>query len=414
MCSIELKVFPAKNGESIMIRCYGQQNTNILIDMGYKDTYKNFIKEELQSLGKRGEKLDLLILTHYDVDHIEGAIAFFEDLGENEYIDVREIWINDLVTLHKSKMDFDIELSDVKIIDKYYQCLTQKYRMCEDEILMSPITPREYITITKLITKLGYNERVNRSFKNKSVYVRDSENGNIVNINEHVSIRILGPTEINIHKMFLEFLKWIENSNIYSELTESEMYELFSINIDEEISDDVLETHQITSRKNYKEEIDKLLQINTDYKDKSIANKSSIAFMLEYEHNNLVFSGDTDSDSLIYSLNETQSCTLFKLSHHGSKNNTSRKLLKTIECNNYLICTDGSGNSKHPNKETIAYIAELKDKNLYINYELAESNFSKELQDFLKEEYKLNIVYGENGSMNLKITNGEVIWKSKN
>ena len=33
--NVEVKVFPASNGESILIKLYGEKNTNILIDCGY-------------------------------------------------------------------------------------------------------------------------------------------------------------------------------------------------------------------------------------------------------------------------------------------------------------------------------------------------------------------------------------------
>jgi len=45
-----------------------------------------------------------------------------------------------------------------------------------------------------------------------------------------------------------------------------------------------------------------------------------------------------------------------KLSHHGSKFHTNNKFLSLIECSNFIISTNGSGNSRHPNIEAIARI----------------------------------------------------------
>ena len=66
---IYIKAFPAKNGDSFLIRYSGY---NILIDCGYKDTFDTFIKPELEKIQKEGEILNRLIITHLDEDHIQG------------------------------------------------------------------------------------------------------------------------------------------------------------------------------------------------------------------------------------------------------------------------------------------------------------------------------------------------------
>lgn len=69
---VKITAFPAENGESILIECFGVKKTNILVDLGYSQTYKKFIEKKLRSLANLDEKIDLFVLTHYDADHIEG------------------------------------------------------------------------------------------------------------------------------------------------------------------------------------------------------------------------------------------------------------------------------------------------------------------------------------------------------
>lgn len=64
-----------------------------------------------------------------------------------------------------------------------------------------------------------------------------------------------------------------------------------------------------------------------------------------------------------------------KISHHGSRNNISNELLDMIDCDRFLISTNGgNGASCHPDRETIANIAchAKRDRNksihLYFNY----------------------------------------------
>ena len=57
---LQIPAFPrARNGESLLIECYGKEKTNILVDMGFSETYNKFIKPKLKSIGEKGEKIDL-------------------------------------------------------------------------------------------------------------------------------------------------------------------------------------------------------------------------------------------------------------------------------------------------------------------------------------------------------------------
>jgi hypothetical protein len=46
---------------------------------------------------------------------------------------------------------------------------------------------------------------------------------------------------------------------------------------------------------------------------------------------------------------------IVKLSHHGSRKNTSPELLKLIECEKYIVSTDGSRHGL-PDKESLARV----------------------------------------------------------
>ena len=54
----------------------------IVIDCGYKSTYKNELRPLLLKLKDKGCKVTLLLITHTDRDHIEGAIEFIKDNGK--------------------------------------------------------------------------------------------------------------------------------------------------------------------------------------------------------------------------------------------------------------------------------------------------------------------------------------------
>ncbi|CAG9708284.1 hypothetical protein CNEO_43494 [Clostridium neonatale] len=88
-------MFPAEGGDAFLLRFDNKKN--ILIDMGYSDTYTNYIKDRLLQLKRQGECIDLLVITHIDKDHIGGAIKFLYENGNVDnanIIDIKEIWHN--------------------------------------------------------------------------------------------------------------------------------------------------------------------------------------------------------------------------------------------------------------------------------------------------------------------------------
>ncbi|MFA7428583.1 MAG: hypothetical protein WCZ23_00335 [Rhodospirillaceae bacterium] len=111
--------------------------------------------------------------------------------------------------------------------------------------------------------------------------------------------------------------------------------------------------------------------------DRSAPNGSSIAFLAEYGGKKCLFGGDAHAPVLEASLRryiqergiKRVKLDAFKLSHHGSKNNTNKTLLDLVECNAYLISTNGKAH-KHPDVEAIArVILQGTAPTLHFNYD---------------------------------------------
>lgn len=113
------------------------------------------------------------------------------------------------------------------------------------------------------------------------------------------------------------------------------------------------------------------------HKDGSVTNGSSIAFLAEYDGHSGLFTGDAHADILLSSIrwlcvsrNVTRLAVgALKVSHHGSKNNTSKALLEQLDTGKYLISTSGK-QFKHPDVQAIARILCYSDQaaTLYFNY----------------------------------------------
>lgn len=98
--------------------------------------------------------------------------------------------------------------------------------------------------------------------------------------------------------------------------------------------------------------------------DPTAPNGSSIAFLAEYDGRSALLTGDAHAPVL-----ETSIATLIrnrghdrlpvdavKLAHHGSKYNLSPALLALLDCRRFLVSTDGTSSSRHPDPVGLARI----------------------------------------------------------
>jgi beta-lactamase superfamily II metal-dependent hydrolase len=87
-----IEMLPAAHGDSLWIT-YGSPDDarHILIDGGMRYTYQH-LRDRILTLPPGDRRLELLIITHIDADHIEGCIRLLQD--EKLGLDIREIWFN--------------------------------------------------------------------------------------------------------------------------------------------------------------------------------------------------------------------------------------------------------------------------------------------------------------------------------
>lgn len=125
----------------------------------------------------------------------------------------------------------------------------------------------------------------------------------------------------------------------------------------------------------------------------SLVNTSSICFIIRSVNRTILMMGDSPAD-LVYDVLKDKydeknplKLSLVKLSHHGGENSVSENFLNIIECNNFLISTNGK-RDKHPRKKTLVEIfRHNKNAKFLLNYE--RGVFSQ------KEIEKYNINYYE-------------------
>lgn len=353
--NVKVDFLKADNGDAIYVSYqHNDKNINIVIDTGTKNSYEKKEREQrpprkeiiidgefkklIKQLEKNKEVVDLLILTHIDNDHIGGIKAYMESNDFNSSI-IKKVWFN-----------------SGQLINEYFNTNYENNNKQELEL-------KDFDSVKTSISDGVYFEDKISEYKiwdRKIIKAGDSYNEN------GAKFLILSPAELNLKRL----------------LTKWEKEEPSSI-----------KTSDIVKNEEYKKTLKELLKEDKNSYDKSKHNGSSIAFILEVEDKKLLFLGDCLHRTIVKSLKnlkiESLEVDLVKVSHHGSKNNTSNKLLKMIKSSKYIISTDGSKHN-HPNKVTMARIIKHNSNcEIYLNYkdELEKNIFLA--QDYIDFDFSI-------------------------
>lgn len=294
-----IKFLKVKCGDSIVINFKDKKNIarNLIIDTGHhrKKIYPNFLLE-VNKIFDRNEKIDLLILTHRDDDHIGGLCKLLNSNRFHLESNIEKVWLNHSVELSSSGSAISIgNAVDLK------------------EILVASGKCPSSPVITETKTYDFYGATLTIISPDRKSYEREAKNFKKEELDRKISKRKS------------------DHSNTISTL-ENKMV-------------------------NFKE-------------DNSIANRSSIAFVLEYQSKRGLFLADAHSSVIVdslkkmgYSKDKKLKSDFIKVSHHGSKFSTSPEFLSMVDCQHFIFSTNGKNGFNLPDKETIVRIIKNPERN---------------------------------------------------
>jgi len=295
---IKFEFLKAGNGDCIFI---STDEINILIDGGIARTYDRELNPLLKrEIRDKGLYLDLVVLTHYDDDHIAGLLKLLEyetkELENKKSTIIKEFWFNSF-----------------------------------DEALVSPINYSNNTSAKQQIKFDDYLKELLPYISYKSKLSIDEVQDLFIGNNQELKITLLSPNNKKLENLFSKYKKDTKN------------YQTSATSNDYNISIEELAQKKFT-------------------KDTSLTNGASIAFILEYKNKNFLFLGDAHIDLIVdrlkelgYNDNNRLNLEFVKLSHHGSCRNLNSDFLDLIECDKFIILTDGSKHN-HPNKEVLSKI----------------------------------------------------------
>ncbi len=213
-----------------------RQDYRILIDGGYADTYDKYLRQKLVSLAEQGKKINLMVITHIDADHIGGILAFLKENGsanESTIIQVDEVWYNAFHHIYDGNIQSEATPYIIKEI--FRGSIAATSRMYESN--RQNISVSQGNTLAGLLKRGGYNW--NTIYNKKAVCV---ENGISKELTSKIQCTLLGPdkealnklAELWINKMNGTVKRFIVcDDDLYSEAFECGQLQM--INISDEI-----------------------------------------------------------------------------------------------------------------------------------------------------------------------------------
>lgn len=339
-------LLPALFGDSILIE-YGTKAAPryILIDGGPYYGFENMTRA-IKKVAPKLKQLELLVVTHIDIDHIDGTITLLNQAKLP--FTIKQVWFNGWE-----------QLKDIK---------TGALGALQGEYLSMMIKKK----------KIPHNTH----FEGKAVMVTDPKKLPEIKLTGGMSLTLLSP--------HLDALKKLKN-NWKSEIDK--------INEKSSIDERWAEETRYSRTPG-------LLGSTPPHPDVSVANASSIAFLATYKKKTCLFAGDTMTDQLMKSIDplceklKTKKLNLdaWKLAHHGSKKSTLPAIMKKIDTDKVLVSTNGD-RYKHPDKDCITALLNNSKRgiSLYFNYVSPQNKIwqKKSTQD--KFGYKAIYADGEYG-----------------
>lgn len=361
------KTFESGAGDCLFLILRDEQvgdSFHIMVDCNVlTPEIKHFIYSEL------GSKIDTLIITHIDADHTNGIVKLLRDI-ESEHLQINQILFNGFQPQTDNPQPLDDEIR--KKLDAAMKFLPP--------IVDENNHKTNGVDAACLVTEINKKQQWKDVWRKTPILA-----GETIALSEAKwgRLRFLSPTQNAIdkllHEVKLEYARKLgvappkqdfENQDKYFEL----MLRLSNLRKRPAI---IKKTRGLVITKDV---MVKYAEIDTDENAVTPANKASLAFYWESTDSSkrVLMMGDAIPSQILSQLNEIYEGTMqfeaVKISHHGSKNNTSISLLNKISSEHYFIT--GGKSSEGPHIETIARIAilntnqERSNCNLHYNHTL--------------------------------------------
>jgi len=360
---LRIDMLPAAQGDALWIE-YGDEAhpRRILIDGGTASSWPDGLRAHIEALPAAERRFELLIVTHIDADHIDGALALLQDdqLG----VTFGDVWFNGWRHLPDTPLE---SLGPV-----------------EGELLTEALVTRN----------IPWNE----AFGGRAVGVNPEGELPRHELDGDLTLTVLSPYAKQLADLKRVWREVVEEAGLEPGKpptpTEPEPVPSGLERLGPDELPDVLALAAVPFKS-----------------DTAEANGSTIVVLLEHEGASAALCGDAFPAVVLTSvqrlLDERGADRLetdaFKLPHHGSHANISTDLLAKVDTPLFLFSSNGS-RTRHPHPESVARVlvtAET-EPSLLFNYK-TRFNEAWDAEE-LRDEFRYDALYPASGTAGLGVT----------
>lgn len=346
---LALHLIQAELGDCLMVE-YGtvQKPRFLLLDGGPRDIFRDHLKKVLeQEVVPKGGVLERVMLSHVDGDHVVGLVDLFVELkrqrdnNEAEVVAIKGLWHNAFTKTIDPNNTLVPRMNGILAVAGIQSLMSVAFESVNTipqgnklrqfaQLLNIPINPdtADPITVDSVPAPADI---------------------------EGLRLTVVGPTQTNLDALRLEWEKWLDD-------------------------------HE-----------DGIINGNTKAManaDKSVPNLSSICVVAEASGKTMLLTGDARSDHLLEGLADKNFLDaqgrahfdLFKVPHHGSDRNITKRFFKAVTADAYVISANGENGN--PDLATLIWLVEaVKEQQRSVDIYLTNSTPSTEK---LTEEYPAN------------------------
>jgi len=311
-----VRAFQVHHGDALLVS-YGttERPRHLLVDGGPSKSTETLLPVLENARVDDVLKLEALVVTHYDVDHIRGVIELLEALPS--WLKIEDVWFNGYHHLG----------------------------------VADALGAKEADALSALIFKLGLPW-------NKYFQKSGSDNVGRAILQAPKPVFLPGGLEIRVLSPDQRGLAALAGVWKNPAVPPSEPQQL---------PRDALGHGDVWPPKEFS-----ATRVHLFTPDGSIPNQSSIALLLTFDNKRALLAGDAFAEVVMAGLKlngqDVKPVDLLKVSHHGSKGNTHMPLLKLIGCKCFLISTSGKMHN-HPDHELIErLVADDRKPEIVFNY----------------------------------------------
>ncbi len=328
----EINMINVKDGDSIILQLEKTKKKSlIIIDGGYKRHYEKLERRVLELLPKYDNKIDLIVCTHYDNDHLEGISLLLDYCKQND-VEIEEIWLhkieNKLINLVDGMNSKEKELNernDFSRLSTYVPGdLTEMFDSEKGNLVIENY--RFLIALLQKIIDYGWEDRIREVVKDDF-------------LDGFEEFQVISPTRDFYNKL----LPKLKDEKFVADVQRTVEARMLSEEVDLENETDfdelIFDTAYPCDR----------LEKSSIENGVTPTNLVSIVTLLTVNNLKFLFTADAgietfEDQKLLTS--ELKDLDWLQLPHHGSKNNTSLRMLNHF--NPVIVYVSGKNAENRP------------------------------------------------------------------